>query len=271
MTIHSTGPISFQDLVDEFSTNKPLSLSEMYAGAGYVPASTGVPNSGAISLGDFYGASAVSAYTLTYNIPADTYSISSSTILSDSSWDRVSPVILTIFIHSRATVSSTKAIGPAIAINALPAGSRVIINNNGRIIGMGGRGGDIQLFSAMPGQQGGDAIQIASGVPVSINNLGTIAGGGGGGGALSTSKLYGGGGGQSGLLASIGGNAATASGNPGTLSGPGAGGGPGAGMGGTWGNAGDNASSLGGAGGNAVVGNSNVTWISAGTIHGALI
>ena len=59
MALQTSGAISFQDLINEFNVPKPVSLSQTYAGAGYEPeANTGVPNSGAISLGNFYGATA---------------------------------------------------------------------------------------------------------------------------------------------------------------------------------------------------------------------
>ena len=268
MAIHSSGPISFQDLVDEFNTGKPISLSQMYAGAGYVPtANAGVPINGPISLGDFYGATA--AYVLNYNITADMLNFNSTTILSNSSWNWILPVVLTINISSGIVVSGDNVNTPAFLINALPSGSQVILNNNGYIIGMGGRGGS---YPAQPGEKGGDAIQVSSGVAVSIKNLGTIAGGGGGGAGVGISRTSnGGGGGQSGRVNASGGSAASGrTGGTGTFTNPGSPGGNGAGTGGTWGNAGSNGTAAGGAGGKAVVGNSYITWIAVGTRNGAV-
>ena len=46
-----------RSLSDEFNDSSSYSLSEFYSGGSLVPASnTGVPSSGTISLGDFYGA-----------------------------------------------------------------------------------------------------------------------------------------------------------------------------------------------------------------------
>lgn len=269
MAIHLSGPISFQDLVDEFSTGKPLRLSQMFRGAGYVPmANAGVPINGPISLGDFYGATA--AYVLNYNITADMLNFNSTTILNNSGWDGVLPAVLTINISNGIVVSGDNVNTPALVINALPAGSQVFLNNNGYIVGMGGRGGVTTSYAAA-GEKGGDAIQVNSGVAVSINNQGTIAGGGGGSGGYRTGfNSSGGGGGQSGRVASAGGSSPARAGSGGTFTGPGSVGGSGKVFGGTWGNAGSNSTAAGGAGGKAVVGNSYITWITTGTINGAI-
>lgn len=60
MALQISGPISMQDIVDEFGGVAPHSLSEYYRGGAYVgDANTNVPVSGAIKLSDFYGAAAV--------------------------------------------------------------------------------------------------------------------------------------------------------------------------------------------------------------------
>lgn len=66
MAIPSSGPISLTTVQTEFGGVNPISLSEYYAGgaSGYVPAGTtgtygAVPSSGAISLRNFYGTTAV--------------------------------------------------------------------------------------------------------------------------------------------------------------------------------------------------------------------
>ena len=56
MTLQTSGPISLDDIQTEFGGVNPISLNEYYAAA------AGIPASGAISLQDFYGATA--AYTL---------------------------------------------------------------------------------------------------------------------------------------------------------------------------------------------------------------
>ena len=62
MALQSSGAISIDDIVAEFGGSAPDGLTEYYRGGTYVPdtgANSGVPTSGAISLEDFYGASAV--------------------------------------------------------------------------------------------------------------------------------------------------------------------------------------------------------------------
>lgn len=62
MAIQTTGPISIQDIVNEFGGTAPHSLSEYYAGGPFVPSGTSgvsgaIPTTGLISLSLFYGAS----------------------------------------------------------------------------------------------------------------------------------------------------------------------------------------------------------------------
>lgn len=58
MAIKTSGPISIQDIVNEFGGSPPHALNEYYSGGGLVPsgANPNVPSSGAISLQNFYGA-----------------------------------------------------------------------------------------------------------------------------------------------------------------------------------------------------------------------
>lgn len=60
MAIKTSGPISIQDIVNEFGGSEPHALNEYYKGGSLVPisnANSNVPTSGAISLQNFYGAS----------------------------------------------------------------------------------------------------------------------------------------------------------------------------------------------------------------------
>jgi len=64
MAIASSGAISFSDIQTEFGGTNPIGLGEYYANGGLVPASTSgtygaVPSSGAISVQNFYGTTAV--------------------------------------------------------------------------------------------------------------------------------------------------------------------------------------------------------------------
>jgi len=61
MAVTSSAPIDIGDLVTEFGGDAPHSLTEYYRGGSLVPnttANNSVPTSGAISLTDFFGASA---------------------------------------------------------------------------------------------------------------------------------------------------------------------------------------------------------------------
>lgn len=64
MTLPASGPLSFTDIQTEFGGTNPIGLNEYYAGGGLVPAGTtgtfgAVPSSGAISIQNFYGTSAI--------------------------------------------------------------------------------------------------------------------------------------------------------------------------------------------------------------------
>jgi len=64
MTIPSSGPLTFSDIQTEFGGSNPIGINEYYAGGGLVPAGTtgtygAVPSSGALSVQNFYGTSAL--------------------------------------------------------------------------------------------------------------------------------------------------------------------------------------------------------------------
>ena len=67
MPIKVSGPISMQDIVNEFGGETPHSINEYYRGGNRVPnanINVNVPSSGAIAVGDFYGASKIIYLTL---------------------------------------------------------------------------------------------------------------------------------------------------------------------------------------------------------------
>jgi len=73
MTLPTSGPLSLSDIQTEFGGSNPISLSEYYAGGTYVPAGTSgtygaVPSSGAISIRNFYGTTAVTIFLSSLNI-----------------------------------------------------------------------------------------------------------------------------------------------------------------------------------------------------------
>ena len=64
MALPSSGPLTLANIQTEFGGSNPISLSEYYAGGSFVPAGTtgtygAVPSSGAISIRNFYGTTAV--------------------------------------------------------------------------------------------------------------------------------------------------------------------------------------------------------------------
>lgn len=64
MTLPNSGDLTLGDIQAEFGGSFPASLGEYYAGGAYVPSGTvgdggPIPESGTISIGDFYGASAI--------------------------------------------------------------------------------------------------------------------------------------------------------------------------------------------------------------------
>lgn len=211
--------------------------------------------------------------------------------LLDRGWNGTTPVAATVEVLAGVVLG-----GPTTAVHGfdtgpLPAGSTVLLVNNGLISGRGGDGGDGGGGGAFgdPPTAGGDGgVGIRARVDMAIDNQGTVQGGGGGGGGGDGGALAGdfggGGGGGAGFGLSDGGTTTPPAVN-GSGGGVGAGGpgGPGtanttAGAGGNGGAPGSAGSSGGGsspgAGGaagpylrreTAVT----VTWINNGTRLGA--
>jgi len=80
MAIPSSGPISLTTVQTEFGGSNPIGINEYYAGGSYVAAGTtgtygAVPSSGAISLQNFYGTSAVIPNYITWMNTLPTYSL----------------------------------------------------------------------------------------------------------------------------------------------------------------------------------------------------
>lgn len=173
-----------------------------------------------------------------------------------------------VIIASGVIVGASNYTNIAFDVGSWPAGVTITITNNGRIQGAGGGGGlytkSIEFEVSRAGQSGGDAFYSRYAVSID-NSSGEIWGGGGGGGVTGSGSgpAYGGGG--AGYAPGSGGGTATteAGGSGSTVNG--AVGHPG----GDPGQAGTNgATENGGAAGNAVDGNSYVTWTSAGDIRG---
>jgi hypothetical protein len=67
MAIQSSGVITLSDIQNEFGGTNPIGLSEYYRNGGYTTSNnTSVPESGAISVSNFYGTT--SAVTVTYEL-----------------------------------------------------------------------------------------------------------------------------------------------------------------------------------------------------------
>ena len=211
----------------------------------------------------------------------------------NAGWDQ--NMRLVVNVASNTVVSSNTTASPAMAFTgSFPKGA--ILINNGKIIGMGGRGG----APVQPGLPGGHAITNST--TLRIYNNGIIAGGGGGGGAgvswgwNGLERSCAGSAGASGAtqvpgtannygFASSNGSADTNAdlvyetggasyvwGYGGRVSSPG-------GKGGNWGQAGDAGGTVdgnysqtgyaGGAAGKAVSNSGSLTWGATGTTYGA--
>ena len=291
MALPASGPLTLAQIQTEFGGTNPIDLSEYYRGGAYVTANnTGVPTSGTISIGNFYGAVKQFAFTISSNLAT---AQNLRTLALAAGWNAADPVLATI--ATGVVISPTNTGQAALTISgSFPAG--VILVNNGYIVGQGGSGGNGNAFN---GFAGGPALSVST--SVSINNTsGVIAGGGGGGGGGAAGGTGGrlgggggGGGGQTGLTASAAGPGGPApwypgfDGTTGSFSAAGTGGaagyvpwGGGGGAGGAWGTAGSAGivgidasyptSGAGGAAGNAVTGNSNITWLATGTRYGPI-
>jgi len=270
MALQATGAISLDDIQTEFGGANPVSLSEYYSAA------VGIPASGAIAIGTFYGKSSLFAFAITSSITNGNLH----TLAISAGWDGSSILICTInagVVISGNTAGNSTA---AMTINgSFPSGVTLI--NNGQIRGRGGAGGNATTRAGQPGGAGGRALRAT--VPVSVNNSGNIwAGGGGGGAGGNASKggaFGGGGGGRSSNVNSVGGLGAAGgnAGGAGKLAAYGAGGvNPAAstlyfgGRGGHVGAAGVAGNGAAGAAGQAVNGNSNITWIATGSRLGTI-
>lgn len=233
-------------------------------------------------------------------ISSDAYDVSVAGYAATNGWDSSSP--LCIVVDSDVVVGATTASSFGIRINgSYPNGLTIL--NYGSIVGAGGAGGvgvegDAFPLGTAPGA-GGTALCVSS--PVAIKNIGCILGGGGGGSGggcrrTGTSKSGfcrwggnggGGGQGQCGGLGAAGGCGLRnstycslydgVSGAAGSYAAPGAGGVSACnycgGNGGTWGSSGSTGCfayyPFGGAG-NAVCGDTCVTWLETGIRCGTI-
>ena len=189
MALPASGPISLSQIQTEFGGTNPISISEYY---GVIAAPGGIPSSGPISIGNFYGQSF--GYTLT--ISTNTYNYDLRTAAIGAGWNGTSPVAITCTVNSGVIVGSTTPGTAGFQVISIPASSTITITNNGTISGCGGFGapGSGPNYA---GQGGGHGIY--STYSLSINNAaGWIRGGGGGGSARTNDDGYSGNGGNGG-------------------------------------------------------------------------
>lgn len=231
---------------------------------------------------------------LTYSVDRQDVNIAADLVAAG--WDGVSAVTANILIESTAKISASSTAVYAVDTGAFPPGSVINITNNGLIAGHGGKGGNSDRPTGLPGTAGGPALLVSSAINLTNNSV--IGGGGGGGGSggpgtipsspgtMATDGGSGGGGQANGLAGTPlngykGGDA--------TLLAAGAGGaaygnGGAGGNGGNYGVAGGNGANgykvetgsstpggAGGAAGVAVTGNANIVWVVTGTVLGAII
>jgi len=294
MAVPSSGELKLSDLAAEFSDSAPHQMSEFYRGGAKVPnapANAGIPTSGQIGIGQFYGAQ--NRIPLPLSITSSTQNYDVYTQASASPLYSAGATDITLTISPGINVGSTSTGTYALAVpGSFTTGDTITIVNNGTVIGRGGEGGrggagnGSYTKSGAPGGAGGNAVYVN--YPTTITNNGTLAGAGGGGGggyAFGGANQLAGGGGGGGAGYSGGSGGA---GGPGTLGGGsggtgtltsggsgGRGGGGGAfpgGAGGGQGSAGAGGSGgpygppgAGGGAGNYIVGSPLVTWPATGT------
>ena len=295
MAIPAPGtPLKLSSIADEFGGTPPDNLSEYYRGGGLVPntpTNANVPTSGAIRIGNFYGAQNRNAVNIVVSFNTQSLNVYSQAVASPSYV--AGNTDITVTVNPGVVVGSTGVPAYALLVpSQFNPADTVTIVNNGLITGSGGGGGRGAGGSlsfpvpSLPGAAGGNALFIAR--PTTITNNGTVAGGGGGGGGgnqtlfLTSVAIGSGGGGGAGFVAGVGGPAGPggttpANGTPGspgspTVGGPG-GSGPNGSVGGKGGDSGQagaagsspNGGAPGGAAGNYIVGNSFVTWPVTGS------
>jgi hypothetical protein len=148
-------------------------------------------SSGAIAYYDFYGKARAFVFNKTISSDTSNYNLYDDMVANG--WNEIFPVIATVTINSGVVVSSTSNSTAAFRVNSLTASSVVTINNNGYIVGRGGRGigrlnaGDnvgqvtAGTLAAPAFGYGGPALRVDW--ATNVNNTGVIGGGGGAGGA----------------------------------------------------------------------------------------
>jgi len=181
MALQASGAISLSDLATEFGDTTPNSMSEFYAGGSLVGTNNAsVPASGAITLANFYSATAAIVLDITSSASEQNILTLATAAGYNASTDST-PIIVNIASGVTISGSSTHAL----RTGALNADSDLTINISGSVDGYTGANGGLV---AVPGSAGGDALFFetltgGSGTYiVSVLSGGSLRGGGGGGG-----------------------------------------------------------------------------------------
>ena len=263
---------------------------------------------GAIALSDGYGKSNSFAFSIASNQTNANLRTLAISAGWDQERKVVATVNAGVFISSTSSSTSALTVNGAFPNGVALVNNGHLVGRGGNG-GIGGRytvsgvTGNISLAASGQGSKGAPALTVT--VPLTVENNGTIAGGGGGasgGGSgykgqspsdwTNAGSGGGGGGGRSGTNNSTGGTGdkGATDGGAGTVSNAGPGGagyisGGKGGDGGDWGAPGEGGAlaslpaglwnhygSVGnpGAGGEAVIGNANITWVNTGTRYGAI-
>ena len=176
MTLQSSGPINFSEIQTEFTGTNPITLSEYYEEPyGLVTENnTTVPQSGTISMSNFYGTTRGIVVTVengTYSnfIPGDFFG---------TAWGQNTPKIL--IVSSGVTINGGFIVNTNSNLYGVSFQGTLTIRNYGLIRGFAGTPGYAPSYSPTAG---GNAITVSHG-SVRIENYtgGRIYGGGGGGG-----------------------------------------------------------------------------------------
>lgn len=194
-------PISIDNLRTEFGVTGEKSLQDFYAGGGIVPANTvgypsggagvAIPSSGAISLNNFHGASAIFVKTFSSN----TQDVNLRSALIADGWDQNTGVIVNV--NQGVWITSDYISGSKALTIVGPFPNGLTINLNGIVAGGGGNGLSRYWYTTIFPTSGETAVVVQNAtVTINIGDQGAILGGGGGGAGW----FAGGGGGAGGGL-----------------------------------------------------------------------
>ena len=134
MPLVNSGSISINDIAGEFGGSQPHSLSEYYQGGGLVTSNnTSVPTSGAISIGDFYGAQNFAPVVASGGNSTTTYS---------------GYKVHTFTSSGTLTVNSAGAANTGVEYMCMGGGGGASAGDPGYVYGAGGAGGVIRTGSS---------------------------------------------------------------------------------------------------------------------------